>query len=199
MTETETKKISFDIEAEKELVAQLLRGDMQAWTEVKLRVVDAVLRKSTRNGVSYRSIMLDAGLCAEDVFGMLYEIMIVQKKLSIYKFRCPVFYWMRYYVVNLLLEKCKKILDPLSENELSGVSNNEDRREEWEMVEQSFAKLWRTNPMKAYVYFLRQYEGLPTDRIRQMLGITAANTDQLFSRAKRDMLDSLKKEEERTW
>lgn len=71
------------------------------------------------------------------------------------------------------------------------------RREEWELVQKCFAELFRKNPMRAYVHFLRLRQNLSSIEIQSMLGMTsAANVDQTFARAIRDLREFKSKYDE---
>ena len=183
--------IEFDIESEQLFVAQLRSGDESAWETVYTKTVLPVLRSSTPGGVSYWQIMQDRNLDAMTLHGMLCEDMLFKKRLDNYKFGCPVIYWMRRYVAKLILEYCRKNDNPVSDESLPEVSIYESRREEWELVEECFAELWRRNPMRAYVYLLKRYDDLPSKTISSLLSINSGNVDQYFLRANNDMLKLL--------
>ena len=56
------------------------------------------------------------------------------------------------------------------------------------MVQTCFGEMWSENPMKAYVHLLKLRMNLSSTDIMRMLGISsAANVDQIFSRAVKDM------------
>ena len=183
--------IEFDVENEKIFVQALREGDDDAWETIYLKTVMPVLRSSTSGGVSYYRIMQDRNLDAMTLHSMLCEDMLCKKRLDNYQFRCPVIYWMRRYVMKLILEYCKKNDNPVSDENLPELSISESRREEWDLVEECFNELWRSNPMRAYIYLLRRYDDLPSKTIAQLLSIQSGNVDQYFSRANSDMLELL--------
>ena len=49
--------------------------------------------------------------------------------------------------------------------------------------------------MRAYVYQLKKYYDLPTKQISAMLGLTESNVDQIYKRAKEDMVNLLREME----
>lgn len=86
----------------------------------------------------------------------------------------------------------EKIAMALSEssggNALVGEDPELRRREEWDVVQECFGRLWRQNPMRAYVHLLKLRLNLSSTEIKDMLGVSSeANVDQMFSRAARDM------------
>ena len=72
------------------------------------------------------------------------------------------------------------------------------RREQWELVQKCFADLYRKNPMRAYVHWLKLRMNLSSTEIKSMLGMSSeANVDQTFSRAVKDMRNLKVQHEER--
>ena len=72
------------------------------------------------------------------------------------------------------------------------------RREQWELVQKCFADLYRKNPMRAYVHWLKLRMNLSSTEIKRMLGMSSeANVDQTFSRAVKDMRNLKVQHEER--
>ena len=183
----------FDRESEALFVQKLYDGDNGAWEAVYTGAVLPVLRTTTRGGISYSRIIQDRALDERSIHSMLFEDMIHKERLKNYRYGCPVVYWMRNYVTKLFLEFCKKNDSPVSDEDYKNVFISESRQEEWDLVEQCFAELWRRNAMRAYVYLLRRYEELPSVTIAQMLNTTGGNVDQYFARANKDMRDLLAK------
>lgn len=181
----------FNRDLESEFVAQLRSGDENAWETVYEKTILPVLRSSTSGGISYYRIMLDRNLDEMTIYSMLYEDMICKKRLDNYRYGCPVVYWMRSYVMKLILNFCKKNDVPVSEEAPQEFSIDENRRDEWELVEHCFSELWRRNPMRAYIYLLRRYEDLPSKAISELLQLSSSNVDQYFTRANQDMLSML--------
>lgn len=186
--------IDYIVEEELQFAEALLAESEEKWTVVYEEVILPVLRSRTKNGSSYYTIMKDRDLNEITIYAMLYEEMVYKKTLKKYAAGCPLFFWMRIYVKKIILEYCKKNENPVSENETDNVYIS-DNTEVWEVVEKSFSKLWRLNPMRAYVYQLKKYYDLPTKQISAMLGLTESNVDQIYKRAKEDMVNLLREME----
>ena len=193
---------TFDKETEMAFFQRLKAEDKEAWSVIFKRSVAPVLAGKTKNGVSYRQIAKDRDLNDVTVYGMLYDYMIGKGKLSNYGFRSPVVFWMRFYVKMLILEHCKRNDSPVSSEKVdSAVSENSNEelftdgsRENWQSVETCFSKLWKENPMSAYVYLLRRYDMLRSKEISTMLDITPQNVDTIFHRADENMRQMLRRE-----
>ena len=66
------------------------------------------------------------------------------------------------------------------------------------LVQKGFADLYRKNPMRAYVHWLKLRMNLSSTEIKSMLGMSSeANVDQTFSRAVKDMRNLKVQHEER--
>lgn len=194
--------IPFDKESEEAFFQQLQSEDKAAWAIIFKKSVCPVLAGKTKNGVSYRQIANDRDLNDVTLYGMLYEYMIGRGKLKNYGFRSPIIYWMRYYVKMLILGHCKKNDSPVSDekNDFSVSENTNEEfltdgsRENWQSVETCFSKMWKENPMSAYVYLLRRYDMLRSKEISAMLDITPQNVDTIFHRADENMRQMLRRE-----
>lgn len=200
--------IAFDLEKERAFLQRLKDEDKEAWSIIFKKSVCAVLAGTTKNGVSYRQIVRDRGLNDISVYGMLYNYMVGRGKLDNYlsnksvQKHSPIIYWMRFYVKMLILEHCKKNESPVSDEIIDNpVSEKQDEklltdgsRENWQSVETCFSKMWKENPMSAYVYLLRRYDMLRSKEIGTMLNITPENVDTIFYRADKNMKQMLRKE-----
>ena len=200
--------IAFDLEKERAFLQRLKDEDKEAWSIIFKKSVCAVLLGKTKNGVSYRQIVHDRGLNDVSVYGMLYNYMVGRGKLDNYlsnksvQKHSPIIYWMRYYVKMLILDHCKKNESPVSDEIIDNpVSEKQDEklltdgsRENWQSVETCFSKMWKENPMSAYVYLLRRYDMLRSKEIGTMLDITPENVDTIFHRADKNMKQMLRKE-----
>lgn len=190
----EPPKMEMDIDAEKQMLERLRNEDHEAWQQVYLQSVIPVQYMSTKKGVPFRSIMRDRDIDLNTLYAMLYEDMLAKGGLDKCKFRCPVIYWLRDRTCWLLLGECKeKSSNSSSENADESYYIDRNTHDKWELVNYSFAEIWRKDPMKAYVYFMRKYEKLPSTEIMKYLGISSiTNVDQMYSRTKKDMLKLLK-------
>lgn len=178
------KRDNFDREAESKFIKLLWTGDDDAWNKVYHCSVLSVLKQSTRNGIKYSQILCDRSLKAEEIFSTLFLGMIGERKLENYDYRSRVVYWMRNYVIKYILKFCEKNDIPQSENGIPDVCIYEDNKEKFEVNQKCFADLWRKDPVKAYVYFLRTYEDIPAEQVRDMLGVASVDyVNSLNSRA----------------
>ena len=180
---SDSKLKYFDDLTDIQLVQLLKNADDDAWAYVFLRVVRAVVCGSTKNGISYRRILKDKYLEEHDVWSDLYTEMMGRNKLDLYKFGCPVIYWMRIYVVNIILGYCKKFPSHVSDECLKYISISKAAiRESAEVNQVSFAELWRENPMRAYVFLLKSQDFYSSEEIINHLCITNANNvDQYYA------------------
>ena len=63
-----------------------------------------------------------------------------------------------------------------------------ETREDWEIVQRCFSRLWAENPLRAYVHLLKLRDGMSSAEICSLLNVSsAANVDQMFVRALKDM------------
>ena len=179
----------FDELPDAQLVQLLKDADNDAWVYIFVKVVLVVVRGSTKNGVSYRSILGDKFLEEKDVWSDLYIEMIERNKLDLYRYGCPLVYWMRIYAEKILLEYCKKISSHVSDECLKNVFvSRTEIQETAEVNKASFAELWRENPMRAYVFLLKSQGYYSSEEIRDYLGLSSSNNvDQFYARAKKDM------------
>lgn len=168
----------------------------------------------------------DWGVSAEELMSMLYLEMVGARKLELFRDDGGSLWgWMRTYVRgyihrakpderNTSIEGAgavedeegrsfeEKISKRLSDLRGQDALPTEDpavrRREEWELVQKCFADLYRKNPMRAYVHWLKLRMNLSSTEIKSMLGMSSeANVDQTFSRAVKDMRNLKVQHEER--
>ena len=171
----------------------LKEQDGAAWSLVYERSVLAEAR-SLRSGRMAR----EAGITPEELMSMLYEEMIGRGKIDLYRDNGgSVFSWLRTYVRGYVYHSVVKRHEEISTDAVSDEGDEftipiedpaRDRKEQWEMVQTCFGEMWSENPMKAYVHLLKLRMNLSSTEIMRMLGISsAANVDQIFSRAVKDM------------
>jgi hypothetical protein len=92
------------------------------------------------------------------------------------------------------LGECTEKAKDVSENAEESYYIDSDSRDKWELVNYSFAEIWRKDPMSAYIYFLRRFEMMSSDDIMKTFQISSIdNTYQLFSRTDKQMKKLLKK------
>ena len=196
--------------------------DAEAWKLVWERAVLAEV-ESYRSATKVR----DWGVPAEELMSLLYVEMVGGGKLALYRDDGGSLWgWMRTYVRGYILRAQPD--SRLSSLERAGETAGEDggrgfeekvslclsdwrgrdalptedpavrRREQWELVQKCFADLYRKNPMRAYVHWLRLRMNLSSTEIKSMLGMSSeANVDQTFSRAVKDMRNLKVQHEER--
>ncbi len=179
------EEMTQEVRAEQEkLIEELWNRSPEAWDLIEKYTVRSFLKESEH----YRNIANDFQLDSLTIRNMLMVVMLQDQKLKLYAYRGRVSYWMKSYVRKILSEYCKKNELGVSDEESQEVFiEKDDNREIWEVVEASFSKLWKENPMEAYVYQLRMYHNLPAKEVASSLGITSSNVDTIFKRAKEDM------------
>ena len=69
------------------------------------------------------------------------------------------------------------------------------RNEVWLMTYRCFKDLWNDDPRKAYVLFLKTRMHLSSAEVAEMLDLTEANVDQIFSRSVKQMRENWVKHE----
>ena len=176
-----------------EIFGLLKEQDADAWSQVYERSVLSEAR-SLRSGRMAR----EAGITPEELMSMLYEEMIGRGKISLYRDNGgSIFSWLRTYVRGYVYHSVVKRHEEISTDAVSEEGEEftipiedpaRDRKEQWDMVQTCFGEMWAENPMKAYVHLLKLRMNLSSTDIMRMLGISsAANVDQIFSRAVKDM------------
>ena len=196
MAEETTNKLTMDeqkLADSRKLVRLLLANDPATWDSVHKRVVVPLFWK-------YASDMQPLGLTKEDLRGRLFEMMVHEKKLSSYGYRCPLFNWLWVCLARDILRKLKRdgrvvIVD--SESEVyKGIDSKPPVWKEIEVNEavalagSDFAKLWRKNPMQSYVLLLRAKMKMSSEQIRDLLNISSvASVDKMTERARKEMVE----------
>jgi hypothetical protein len=176
-----------------EVFVLLKEQDADAWRLVyeKSVLTEACSLRSSR-------MAREAGITPEELMGMLYEEMIGQGKIGLYRDDgANIFSWLRTYVRGYVYHSVVKRHPEISIEEMSEEGSGftiaiEDparsRKEQWDLVQQCFGEMWRENPMRAYVHLLKLRMNLSSSEIKEMLGVTStANVDQIFARAVKEM------------
>ena len=185
--------MSLDGLTDHEVFGLLKEQDGDAWSLVYEKSVLSEAR-SLRSGRMAR----EAGITPEELMSMLYEEMIGRGKINLYRDNGgSVFSWLRTYVRGYVYHSVVKRHKEISTDAVSDEDEEftipiedpaRDRKEQWDMVQTCFGEMWSGNPMKAYVHLLKLRMNLSSTDIMRMLGISsAANVDQIFSRAVKDM------------
>ena len=186
-----------------------------AWRYVLEKVIDQEKRSPANN-----RRRADWGVSIESLLGRLYEEMVGQGKLSNYKGRGSLVGWLRSYLRGYLsrenpddgrttsMDVAKEVedgeaLSPLADRiafEMSerdrrdaygGEGDRVLRREMWDVARRCFRELWLGNSMQAYVMLLKTRFQMSSLEIKERLGVSsAANVDQMFSRAVKKMQEA---------
>lgn len=176
-----------------EVFVLLKEQDADAWKSVyeKSVLTEACSLRSSR-------MAREAGITPEELMGILYEEMIGQGKIALYRDDgANIFSWLRTYVRGYVYHSVVKrhpeiSIEGMSEEGSGFTVAVEDparsRKEQWDLVQQCFGEMWRENPMRAYVHLLKLRMNLSSSEIKEMLGVSStANVDQIFARAVKDM------------
>lgn len=172
------------------LVDQLRHGDNDAWRYVYARAVLPMLKRP-----SLGKMVTDRNRSDLEICGAVFEYLVAKKKLDLYDFKCPVVYWIRFWVAKDILEYCRKNDNPVSDEGLEGVlidgrdafAINELREE----INLCYRRLREEEPPMARVLYLKVREERPSKDIAKLLNTSSANVDQLYSRARKKMREYL--------
>ena len=172
-----------------ELFQLLLSQDAQAWRLVWERVVlaECAVRRNAE-------MVQKWGIAPEEVLSVLYAEMIGHGKLANYRDDGgSIIGWLRKYVRGYIYRSNPenphlKLSDSVSDTAVASEGDAAEKREDWEIVQRCFSRLWADNPLRAYVHLLKLRDGMSSANIRSLLNVSsAAHVDQLFARALKDM------------
>ena len=174
-------------------------GEDAGWKLVWERVVEPE-SKSVRSAEMMERFSLTAG----DVMGMLYDEMIGQGKIDLYRGEGSFEGWLKRYVRGYV-----RNADPNKHGEISIEGAHPDaegeseamalpvydhemmRLEAWRMTLYFFRLLWNEDPERCYIHLLKTRFFLSSEEIRDFLDVSsAANVDQIFSRSVKFMRES---------
>lgn len=176
-----------------ELFLLLKEQDAVAWDWIWQKAVLPEAR-SLRSAETARR----CGLTPEEMLSLLFEDMVVKGRFDLYRDDGgSLLGWLRKYLRGYVLAAVKKqagreVLCEVSDEGSDIPIPVEDpqvlRREKWDLVQECFGTLWKKDPLKAYVHLLKLRMNLSSAEIQGMLGISsAANVDQMFARAVKEM------------
>lgn len=169
-----------------DLVDLLWKGDDDAWRYVHARSVLPLLKRA-----SLGRIVRDRNRSDLDICTAVFDYMVAQRKLEQYDHRCPVVYWIRFWVLKDILGYCRKNDNPVSEEEREDVSIDVTPFEGVAFKDEinfCYMKLLQGNRKEAKVLYLKAMEGRSSQDIMKLLKISSeANVDQMYSRARRKM------------
>ena len=175
-------------EWDRALVKKLWECDSEAWEYIYTKAVIPV----TSGETIYRMLQ-DFQLSRLDVLGMVYDIMICQKKLARYSESGVFLKWLSPWIIGIICKYCKKNARAVSNDKPPkrlpiDEGTPEPFREDLEVAQKCFSKLWRKNPMRAYVHLLWVKNGLSVNEIMQILGVSSVdNVYKMHSRAVQEM------------
>lgn len=172
------------------LVDLLWKGDNDAWRFVYARAVLPLLKRP-----SLGKMVTDRNRSDLEICGAVFEYLVAKKKLDLYDFKCPVVYWIRFWVTKDILEYCRKNDNPVSDEGLEAVlidgrdafAINELREE----INLCYRRLREEEPPMARVLYLKVREERPSKDIAKLLNTSSANVDQLNSKARKKMREYL--------
>ena len=175
--------------ADHELFQLLLSQDVAAWRLVWERVVLA-------EGAVHRNAELVRkwGIQPEEIMSVLYSEMIGLGKLARYRDDGgSLVGWLRKYVRGYIYRSNPEnphveLSDSVPDTAVASEGDVTETREDWEIVQRCFSRLWAENPLRAYVHLLKLRDGMSSAEIRSLLNVSStAHVDQLFARALKDM------------
>ena len=170
-----------------ELVDLLWKGDDDAWRYVHARSVLPLLKRA-----SLGRIVRDRNRSDLDICTAVFDYMVAQRKLEQYDHRCPVVYWIRFWVLKDILGYCRKNDNPMSDEPLEDVLKTDETAYDGvsfrDELNWCYMQLQKENKIQAKVLYLRAVEGRSPQEVMELLHISSrANVDQLYSRAKEKM------------
>ena len=181
-----------------ELVGLLWDGNDDAWRYVYARAVIPLLKRA-----SLGRIVQDRNRSDMDICGAVFDYLVGQKKLELYDHRCPIVYWIRFWVTKDILGYCRKNDNPVSDEGIEDVLKSDETPFEGlafkEELNFCYMKLLRENRNEARVLYFRAVEGQSSQEVAKLLGISSqANVDQMFSRARKKMRTYLEESKKTT-
>ena len=172
-----------------ELFLALKCQDSEAWRYVWDHVV-LVECKVRGNAEMIRKW----GVTPEEVMSVLYSEMIGHDKISGYRDDGGnLVGWLRKYVRGYIYRSNPEnphieLSDSVPDTAVAHEGDVTETREDWEIVQRCFSRLWADNPLRAYVHLLKLRDGMSSAEIRSLLNVSStAHVDQMFARALRDM------------
>ena len=186
-----------DTFSDHELFLALKCQDAAAWRYVWERVVQVECGVRKNAEMAYRW-----GVTPEEVMSVLYAEMIGHDKISAYRDDGgSIVGWLRKYVRGYIYRSNPEnphieLSESVPDTAVADEGNTTETREDWEIVQRCFSRLWAENPLRAYVHLLKLRDGMSSADIRSLLNVSsAAHVDQLFARALKDMRKERAKDE----
>ena len=178
-----------DTLSDHELFLALKCQDVGAWRYVWEHVVQAECQ------VRKNADMIGKwGVVPDEIMSILYAEMIGHDKLSGYRDDGgSLVGWLRKYVRGYIYRSNPEnphieLSDSIPDTAIADEGDETETREDWEIVQRCFSRLWAENPMRAYVHLLKLRDGMSSAEICSLLNVSStAHVDQLFARALKDM------------
>ena len=178
-----------DTLSDHELFLALKSQNAEAWRLVWEKVVQ--VECNVRNNAE---MIRKWGVAPEEIMSVLYAEMIGHDKISGYRDDGGnLVGWLRKYVRGYIYRSNPEnprveLSDSVPDTAVASEGDVSDTREDWEIVQRCFSRLWAENPLRAYVHLLKLRDGMSSAEIRSLLNVSsAAHVDQLFARALKDM------------
>ena len=172
-----------------ELFLALKSQNAEAWRHVWEKVVQVEC-----NVRGNAEMIRKWGVTPEEVMSVLYSEMIGHDKISGYRDDGGnLVGWLRKYVRGYIYRSNPEnphieLSDSVPDTAVASEGDETETREDWEIVQRCFSRLWAENPLRAYVHLLKLRDGMSSAEIRSLLNVSsAAHVDQLFARALKDM------------
>jgi hypothetical protein len=178
-----------------EIYEAVKAGGDAGWNLVREHVVAAEM-KSLRSGELARKYCITE----DDLVGMLYEEMIGKGKIALFRNDGGSLWgWMRQYVHGYVMRakpnrhgefSIEGVADRNESGEAMVLPDSDtgvESAEIWRMTHRCLKDLWNEGPRKAYVLYLRTRMHLSSAEVANMLDLTEANVDQIFSRSVKQM------------
>ena len=188
-------KKTFASLSDHELIDLLLQEDQGAWEYVLLNLVAPLSRQS-----KYMQICKKYNISPDSLVTAVWMILHNNdyQRLRLFRFEASfktyLFIIVREAQRNEVKQTLGKIPLELSENDDYSTQIADGRhydspevKDEVNFANGLLAQLWRDNPKQAWVLLMRTCLGLSAKAVSSFLGETAANVDQMNSRAKAKM------------
>ncbi len=176
-------------------VDRLKAGDASAWMRVRERAVRVEMSRF-RNS----RIVRDWHITEGELVSTLFEEMVCRGKLALYRGEGDLYGWMGKYVAGYIHRansaRSREVPMELASAELiSDCGESLAARDRRRFAERCFGALWRKNPLRAYVYYLKLGEGLSSREIWDLLGLSSvSNVDQMCSRFRREFYERVSRD-----
>ena len=170
------------------IVDKLRMGDAEAWHHVRLRSVRMEMNRFRHSGMVRKW-----SLTEDELLDRLYEEMVCRGRLACYRGDGDIYGWLGRYVVGYIYranpDRRREIpVGRAMPSESAVCDDSVTVRDDRRLVDRCLGLLWKKNPMRAYVHYLKLGAELSSLEICRFFGLSSpANVDQIFSRAVKSM------------